>query len=121
MSGALAAMRGVPVEAAFPDADEEAGVKNPTKSGLYSMLLYQLVMGQAEADVLRAVAQAARRRDRRGGEFKPLTGRSFRFLSDEDVARARGYYEELRLEYPNLPEQATPNLSNGAKKTPVQG
>ena len=114
VSGALAAM-GVPVEGAFPDADDEAGVKNSTKSDLYSMLLYHLVVARAGVDVIRAVGDAGRRRDRRGMKFEPLSGRRFRFLSDENVIEARGYYEELRQEYPDLPAQP-PFVSRPAER-----
>ncbi|MBA3812119.1 MAG: hypothetical protein H0X27_10870 [Caulobacteraceae bacterium] len=103
VSGALAAM-GVPVDA-FPDADDEAGVKNPTKSDLYSMLLYHLVMGRAAGDVIRAVGLAGSTKDKLGHVYEPLAGRRFRFLSDENIIQARGYYEELRRDYPTLPAQ----------------
>lgn len=114
VTGALEAM-GLPVKGAFPDADDEAGVKNATKSDLYSMLLYHLIVARAEADVIRAVGAASRKRDRRGEKFEPLSGRRFRFLSDEDVMHARGYYEELRQEYPDLPEQP-PYVSRPAER-----
>lgn len=104
VSSALAAM-GAPVESAFPDADDEAGVKNPTKSDLYSMLLYHLVIARAGVDVIRDVGAAGRKRDRKGLKFEPLIGRRFRFLSDENIMQARGYYEDLRQEYPDLPAQ----------------
>lgn len=104
VSGALAAM-GVPVAGAFPDADDEAGVHNPTKSDLYGMLLYHLVAGEAGSDVIRAVAVAVKKRESRGKTFEPLNGRRFRFLSDEDARVARGYYEALRRECPHLPVQ----------------
>jgi hypothetical protein len=104
VSGAMAAM-GVPVDGAFPDADDEAGVRNPTKSELFSMLLYHLEVAQAGMDVVRDVATAARKRDNKGRKFEPLIGRRFRFLSEEQIAQARGYYEELRESYPDLPEQ----------------
>jgi hypothetical protein len=104
VSAALASM-GVPVEGAFPDADVEAGVENPTKSDLYSMLLYHLITAQAGLDVIGDVAAAAKKRDRRGLKFEPLAGRRFRFLSDENILQARGYYEELREDYPALPVQ----------------
>ena len=114
VSGALAAM-GIPVEGAFPDADDEAEVRNATKSDLYSMLLYHLIVAEAGVDVIRAVGAAGRTRDRRGEKFEPLSGRRFRFLSDEDVVQARGYYEELRQEYPDLPEQP-PYVSRPAER-----
>ena len=114
VSGALAAM-GVPVESAFPDADVEAGVKNPTKSDLYSMLLYHLIMARAGVEVISAVNAAGRKRDRKGRMFEPLSGRRFRFLSDEDAIRARGCYEELRQEYPDLPAQP-PFVSKPAER-----
>ncbi|MBA3812121.1 MAG: hypothetical protein H0X27_10880 [Caulobacteraceae bacterium] len=114
VSGALAAM-GVPVEGAFPDADDEAETRNATKSDLFSMLLYHLIVAGAGVDVLRAVGAAARNRDRRGRTFEPLAGRRFRFLSDEDVMQARGYYEELRQEYPQLPAQP-PHVSRPAER-----
>ena len=104
VSGALAAM-GLPVATVFSDADDDAGVHNPTKSNLYSMLVYHLVLGQADAEVVRAVTIATKRRARAGVEFAPLSGRRFRFLSEENILAARGYYEELRLEYPHLPTQ----------------
>lgn len=104
VSGALEAM-GVPVEGVFPDADDEAGVRNPTKSDLYSMLLHHLVTARADTDVIREVAAAARKRDRDAVEYEPLSGRRFRFLSDEDTILARGYYEELREHYSELPAQ----------------
>lgn len=113
VSGALAAM-GVPVEGAFPDADDEAVVKNPTKSDVYSMLLYNLELGQAGIEVIRDVAAAAIKRDRRGAKFEPLNGRRFRFLSDENIMQARAYYEELRQEYPELPAQP-PHVSKPAE------
>ncbi len=113
VSGALAAM-GVP-EGAFPDADDEAGVKNPTKSDLYSMLLYHLITAQAGVDVIRAVGAAGKNRDRRGMKYEPLGDRRFRFLSDENVIEARGYYEELREEYPDLPAQP-PFVSRPAER-----
>ena len=113
VSGALEAM-GVPVEG-FPDADDEAGVRNPTKSDLYSMLLYHLVTAQAGLDVIHDVAAAARKRGEEGLEFEPLRDRRFRFLSDEDVMQARGYYEELRQEYPDLPVQP-PHVSKPGER-----
>ncbi len=112
VSGALAAM-GVPVEA-FPDADDEAGVRNPTKSDSYSMLLYHLEIAQAGWDVVRSVATAARKRDEAGLKFEPINGRRFRVLSDENVVEARGYYESLREDYPKLPAQP-PYVSNPAE------
>ena len=105
VSGALAAM-GLPVDGAFPDADDEAGVRNPTKSELFSMLLYHLEVAQVGMDVLREIATAARRRDNKGVKFEPLTGRRFRFLPEENILQARGYYEELRGEYPDLPARS---------------
>jgi len=114
VSGALAAM-GVPVGTAFPDADDEAGVKNPTKSDLYSMLLYHLVMGRAAGDVMRAVGLAASTRDKLGQAYEPLAGRRFRFLSDENIIQARGHYEELRRDYPDLPAQP-PYVSRPAER-----
>ncbi|MBA3812120.1 MAG: hypothetical protein H0X27_10875 [Caulobacteraceae bacterium] len=114
VSGALAAM-GVPVESAFPDADEEAGLKNPTKSDLYSMLLYHLIVARAGVDVISAVHAAGRKRDRKGAKFEPLAGRRFRFLSDEDAIRAHGYYEELREDFPHLPAQP-PYVSKPAER-----
>ena len=45
------------------------------------------------------------KRDRRGIRFEPLVGRRFRFLSDETILQARGYYEELRQDFPDLPAQ----------------
>lgn len=104
VSGALAAM-GLPVASAFRDADDDAGVHNPTKSNLYSMLLYHLVMGEADAEVVRAVTKATSKRERQSVEFEPMNGRRFRFLSEENILDARGYYEELRHEYPHLPVQ----------------
>ncbi|MBA3810542.1 MAG: hypothetical protein H0X27_02640 [Caulobacteraceae bacterium] len=114
VSGALAAM-GVPVESAFPDADEEAGVKNPTKSDLYSMLLYHLIVARAGVDVIKAVHAAGRKRDRKGAKFEPLAGRRFRFLSDEEAIRTRDYYEELREDHPHLPTQP-PYISKPAER-----
>lgn len=114
VSGAMEAM-GIPVEGAFPDADHEAGVKNPTKSDLYSMLLYHLIVAQAGVNVIRAVGEASRKRDRRGMKFEPLADRRFRFLSDENVIEARGYYEHLRQEYPGLPAQP-PFVSKPAER-----
>jgi len=114
VSGALEAM-GLPVESAFPDADDEAGVKNSTKSDLYSMLLYHLLMAGAGVDVIGAVGEAGRRRDRRGMKFEPLADRRFRFLSDEYVIEARGYYEQLRQEFPGLPAQP-PFVSKPAER-----
>ena len=114
VSGALEAM-GVPVGGNFPDADDEAGVKNSTKSDLYSMLLYHLITAQAGVDVIRAVGAAGRTRDRRGVKYEPLGDRRFRFLSDENVIEARGYYEELREEYPDLPAQP-PFVSRPAER-----
>jgi hypothetical protein len=104
VSGALAAM-GLPVASAFADADEAAGVRNPTKSNLYSMLIYNLVMGRAGAEVVRAVTVATKRRSRAKLHFEPLVNRRFRFLSEESILDARGYYEELRQDYPHLPVQ----------------
>lgn len=115
VSGALAAM-GVPVESAFPHADEEAGVRNPTKSDLYSMLLFHLIMARAGVDVICAVQAAGRKRDRRGLTFEPMSGRRFRFLSDEDAMRARGYYEDLRRDYPDLPAPP-PYVSRPAERS----
>lgn len=103
VSGALAAM-GVPA-AAFPDADDAAEVRNPTKSNLYSMLIHHLLLGDADIDVLRAVTKATIVRDRKALEFEPLSGRRFRFLSEENIVEARGVYEELRRDYPDLPAQ----------------
>lgn len=114
VSGALAAM-GVPVEGTFADVDDDAGVKNSTKSDLYSMLLYHLIVAQAGVDVIRAVGAAGRNRDRRGVTFEPLGDRRFRFLSDENVIEARGYYEELRRDYPELPVQP-PFVSRPAER-----
>ncbi len=114
VSGALAAME-VPVESAFPDADEEAGVRNPTKSDLYSMLLYHLIVARAGVDVISAVHAAGRKRDRKGVQFEPFSGRRFRFLSDEETIRARGYYEQLREDYPTLPAQP-PYVSKPAER-----
>jgi len=104
VSGALAAM-GVPVGSAFPDADGVASVQNPTKSNLYSMLIYHLVLGQADPEVVRAVTSATIVRDRKGIEFAPLVGRRFRFLSEENILAARAYYDQLREEFPHLPPQ----------------
>lgn len=104
VSAALTAM-GVPAEGAFPDADDEAGVKNPSKSDLYSMLLYHLVTGGADGQVIRAVGLAGSTRDKLGRSFEPLAGRRFHFLSDDNIMQARGYYEELRQDYPDLPVQ----------------
>lgn len=104
VSGALEAM-GLPAQEAFPDADEEAGVRNPTKSDLYSMLLHHLEATEAGVDVVREIAAAARIRMSEGLEFEPLARRRFRFLSDEDVLQARGIYEALRRDYPDLPAQ----------------
>jgi hypothetical protein len=104
VSSALSAM-GLPVTSAFADADEVAGVRNPTKSNMYSMLMYHLVRGQASVDVVRAVTVATKRRDRAGREFEPLSARRFRFLSEDNIIDARAYYEELRQEYPHLPAQ----------------
>ncbi len=114
VSGVMAAM-GIPVEGAFPDADDEAEVRNSTKSDLYSMLLYHLIVAEAGVDVIRAVGAAGRTRDRRGVKFEPLSGRRFRFLSDEDVVQARAYYDELRREYPDLPAQP-PYVSRPAER-----
>ena len=96
---------GVPVERAFADADGDASVRNPTKSNLYSMLVYHLVLGRADPDVVRAVTTASILRDRNALRFEPLSGRRFRFLSEENILAARGYYEDLRREYPDLPVQ----------------
>ena len=104
VSGALAAM-GVPVEGTFLDADDEAGVKNSTKSDLYSMLLYHLQIAQAGIDVISDVAVAIEKRERRDLTFQPLNGRRFRFLSEDNVIEARGYYERLREDHPDLPIQ----------------
>ena len=57
VSGALEAM-GVPIDGAFRDADAEAGVRNPTKSSLYSMLLYNLLSARADGAVIREVGDA---------------------------------------------------------------
>ena len=114
VSGALGG-QGCPWRGAFPDADDEAGVKNSTKSDLYSMLLYHLITAQAGVDVIRAVGAAGRTRDRRGVKYEPLGDRRFRFLSDENVIEARGYYEELREEYPDLPAQP-PFVSRPAER-----
>ncbi len=102
VTGALAAM-GVPVEA-FPDADDEARIYNPTKSDSYSMLLYHLEIAQAGREVVRAVAKAARENGQ-GLKSEPLDGRRFRFLSDQNVLEARAYYDRLREDYPDLPAQ----------------
>ncbi|MBA3810541.1 MAG: hypothetical protein H0X27_02635 [Caulobacteraceae bacterium] len=104
VSDALAAM-GVPAKDAFADADEEAGVYNPTKSGLFSVLLYRLQAAAADAEIINAVAAAAERRRDEGREYKPFADRRFRFLSDENITRARSYYEELRHDYADLPAQ----------------
>ena len=79
------------------------------------MLLYHLITAQAGVDVIRAVGAAGRKRDRRGLKFEPLAGRRFRFLSDENVIEARGYYEELRQDYPDLPAQP-PYVSRPAER-----
>jgi hypothetical protein len=104
VSGALTAM-GLPASSAFLDADDDAGIYNPTKSNLYSMLIYQLLLGHAEVDVVRAVTVATLRRDRAGVKFDPLGGRRFRFLSEIDIIEARAYYDALRQDYPDLPVQ----------------
>lgn len=104
VSDAMSAM-GLPVEGAFPDADGDAGVRNPSKPNLYSMLVYHLLRGHADADVIRAVTAATKSRIRRGLQFAPLSDRRFRFLSEENIVEARGSYEELRHAYPNLPAQ----------------
>ena len=44
-----------------------------------------------------------------------MRDRRFRFLSDEDVMQARGYYEELRQEYPDLPVQP-PHVSKPGER-----
>ena len=103
------------MEGAFPDADDEAGVKNPTKSDLHSMLLYHLVLGRAQGEVIHAVGAAGAMRDKLGREYEPLAGRRFRFLSDENIIQARGYYEELRQDYPDLPAQP-PYVSRPAER-----
>ena len=69
VSGALAAM-GVPA-AAFPDADDAAEVRNPTKSNLYSMLICHLLLGEAEPEVIRAVTKATIVRDRKAPRISP--------------------------------------------------
>ena len=79
------------------------------------MLLYHLIMARAGVDVIRAVHAAGRKRDRRGQKFEPLAGRRFRFLSEENVIEARGYYEELRQAYPGLPAQP-PHASKPAER-----
>jgi hypothetical protein len=104
VAGALEAM-GLPVASAFPDADKEAAVRNPTKSDVYSMLVYHLLMGRTDADVVRAITQATKFRVRGGADFQPLSGRRFRFLTEENIIEARGYYEELRRDFPHLPAQ----------------
>ena len=104
VSGALEAM-GVRIAGAFAGADDEAGVHNPTKSDLNSMLLYHLVTAEAGVEVIRHVAAATRKRAAEGREFEPLSGRRFRFLSDENIELACGYYEALRQDYPDLPAQ----------------
>lgn len=106
VSGALAAF-GVPV-GAFPDADDEAGVRNPTKPDSYSMLLYHLEIAQAGREVVRDIAAAAQKRNEEGLKFAPIDGRRFRFLSVENALEARGYYARLRNDHPDLPEQPPP-------------
>jgi hypothetical protein len=103
-SDALAAM-GLPVKSAFPQADDDAGVQNPTKSDLYSMLIYHLVIGRADYPVIRAVTTATKARERDDRQFPRLSRRRFRFMSEENILEARGYYEELRNDYPHLPVQ----------------
>lgn len=114
VSDALAAM-GVPAKDAFPDADEEAGIHNPTKSGLFSLLLYRLQMADAAVGLTHAVAAAAEKRRDEGREYQPLADRRFRFLSEENIIQARGYYEDLRREYPDLPAQP-PFVSRPAER-----
>ncbi|MEP6967373.1 MAG: hypothetical protein ABI906_04780 [Pseudomonadota bacterium] len=104
VSGTLEAM-GIPAGEAFPDADEEAEVLKPSKSDLFSMLLYHLMVARAGVDILRPVWREAGKRVRQGKVFEPLAGRRFRFLSGEDVALARTYYEDLRQHWPDLPAQ----------------
>ncbi|MEP6967372.1 MAG: hypothetical protein ABI906_04775 [Pseudomonadota bacterium] len=103
VSDALAAM-GVPADDALVDPDAEAGVRNPTKADSYSMLLYHLETVHVGLEVVRGIAAATKKRERKGQTFKPLEGRRFRFLSEENVIEARGYYDRLRKDYPELPE-----------------
>ena len=114
VSGALAAM-GIPLET-FPGADEDAGVRNATKSEAYSMLLYHLEIAKAGMDVVRDISSATQKRDKKGLEFEPLKGRRFRFLSDDNVYEARAYYERLREDYPDLPPQP-PYVSRPAERS----
>jgi hypothetical protein len=104
VSGALQALD-IGAHRHFANVDEDAGVLNPTKSTAFTMFMYQMLMSNVEHAHIHAMGRALRRGDRQGQSPSWLAGRRLRFLSPDGVSKARAIYEELRLEYPNLPAQ----------------
>ncbi len=109
VSTALAAL-GIPADhIGFADADAVAGVRNPTKSPAFTLLVHQLLTAGCDRATLQPIARALRRRSVRREQPEWLEGRRFRFLPDDAVLRARAAYERLRATFPHLPIQPDPD------------